>query len=1129
MCRQRLKRHNKMSTSVLNTTSLDFLSSGSTQAKFTASADTITFEGTSSGTCVLSGISNPVAGTDGANKQYVDDLSAGVQWKEPVIAASTANLTLASNVENGDSIDGITLATGDRVLLKDQTTGSENGIWIVSASGAPTRPTDFYTGDDVASSAVFVQDGTINADVGFVCTSDTGSAVVDTNALVFVQFNGAANITAGDGMTKNGNTLAVDTSVIRTTGAQTLGGAKTFSATSVHQGGVSISADNQNFVLGASSDLTLVHNGTDTVLTSTTGDLIYDNVNTVGVTANRLGTDTNTSSFQVQNNSETALFTVDGSGQVDIGGNINASGGIDIDADNVSLTVGGSAELTVVHDGTDTVLTNTTGDLVIRNTNANGEIAMNLGSSNSSAHFCVHNDTGDDVVTFYANRTSTFDGNVTTHGDIVRNITVTTDSTVGNRVYTATEMKGGVIRRDPSGSARSDITATAAQIVADIHDCVVGSAYEFVVMNTADASEVITIGAGTGVSLVGTFTVLQNEVRRFELVVTNAAASSEAVTIYALTSNGEGAATPAGGNNTEIQYNNSGSFAGASTITTDGTDLTFNGGDLNIGDTDVINVGDGNDLTISHDGTDTTIASGTGDLYINNTLSGSSTIARLGSATTSSDMRIQDNGGKSWFIWDASGRARNIDNAELSLGSGFDYTMVHDGSNTSITSTTGNLITDNTNTTGDTIFRLGSDTNSSHFRVQNNSETDMLSVNASGETITGSDLVVQGRIAKTTTISTVGSAANVVYTAAQMWGGLIARDPSGSDRSDTTDTAANIVSGITGAEVGSSFKFSIDNTANADETITVSGGSGVTLSGVMTIAQNETRSFMAVCTNITGSSEAVTLYDLGSNTAMVTAGGSDTQLQFNNAGAFDGSATITTDGTDLQMAAGDITLADSDSVIFGAGSDLTVSHDGTDSSIVSVTGDFTIDNQLVTGSTIMLLGTDTSATDFQVQNDSASAVFTVDGAGSTTVTGTFDVSGISNLNDTTQSTASTNGALIIDGGVGIAKDVFCAGSMNAVDFNATSDATKKQDIQTINDALSKIDGIDAVQYRFNFLENDHLRYGVLAQDLQSNGLGDIVSSSPEGLKVDYNNLTGLLIGAVKELKAEVEMLKNANV
>lgn len=1118
-----------MSTSVLNTTSLDFLSSGSTQAKLTASADTFTFEGTSSGTCVISGISNPVAGTDGANKQYVDDLSAGVQWKEPVIAASTANLTLASNVENGDSIDGITLATGDRVLLKDQTTASENGIWIVSASGAPTRPTDFYTGDDVASSAVFVQDGTLNADVGFVCTSDAGSAVVDTHSLVFVQFNGAANITAGDGMTKNGNTLAVDTSVIRTTGAQTLGGTKTFSATSVHEGGVSISADNQNFVLGASSDLTLVHNGTDTVLTSTTGNLIYDNVNTVGVTANRLGTDTNTSSFQVQNDSEAALFTVDGSGQVDIGGNLDVSGGIDIDADSAPLTIGAGGDLQLTHNGTDSYINSSTGDLFIDNTNATGEIVLRLGDDAGATYVGVHNNSDADVVKFYSDQTTTFDGNVTTHGDVVRNITVTTDATVGDITYSAAQMKGGVIRRDPAGGARSDTTPTAAQIVADIHDCAVGSAYEFVVMNTADASEVITIGAGTGVTLVGTFTVQQNEVRRFELVVTNATVSSEAVTIYALTSNGEGAATPSGGNDTEIQFNNAGSFAGISSITTDGTDMTFNGGDLNIGDTDVINVGDGNDLTISHDGTDTTIASSTGDLYIDNTLSGSSTIARLGSATTSSDMRIQDSGGKSWFIWDASGRARNIDDAELSLGTGYDYTMVHDGSNTNITSITGNLVTDNTNSSGDTIFRLGSDTNSAHFRVQNNSEVDMLSVNASGETITGSDLVVQGRVAKTTTISAVATAANAVYTAAQMWGGLIARDPSGGDRTDSTDTAANIVSGIVGAEVGSSFKFSVDNTANADETITVTAGTGVTLSGVMTIQQNETRSFMAVCTNITGSSEAVTLYDLGSNTAMVTAGGSTTQLQFNNAGAFDGSATITTDGTDLQMSAGDITLADSDSVIFGAGSDLTVSHDGTNSSIVSVTGDFTIDNQLATGSTIMLLGTDTSATDFQVQNDSASAVFTVDGAGSTTVTGTFDVSGISNLNDTTQSTASTNGALIIDGGLGIAKDVYCAGSMNAVDFNATSDATKKQDIETIDDALSKIDGIDAVQYRFNFLENDHIRYGVLAQDLQSNGLGDIVSSSAEGLKVDYNNLTGLLIGAVKELKAEVDMLKNASI
>ncbi len=64
-----------------------------------------------------------------------------------------------------------------------------------------------------------------------------------------------------------------------------------------------------------------------------------------------------------------------------------------------------------------------------------------------------------------------------------------------------------------------------------------------------------------------------------------------------------------------------------------------------------------------------------------------------------------------------------------------------------------------------------------------------------------------------------------------------------------------------------------------------------------------------------------------------------------------------------------------------------------------------------------------------------------------------------------------------------------------------------------------------MQYRFNFIEGDTLRYGVLAQDLQANGLGHIVKTNDQGLAVDYNNLVGLLIGAVKDLKAEVDALK----
>jgi len=87
--------------------------------------------------------------------------------------------------------------------------------------------------------------------------------------------------------------------------------------------------------------------------------------------------------------------------------------------------------------------------------------------------------------------------------------------------------------------------------------------------------------------------------------------------------------------------------------------------------------------------------------------------------------------------------------------------------------------------------------------------------------------------------------------------------PAGDNRADVTPTAAQIVAGIAGAIVGSSFEFTIRNTADAAETITLTAGAGVTLSGTMTIAQNNSKRFLAVCTNVTGAAEAVTIYSLG--------------------------------------------------------------------------------------------------------------------------------------------------------------------------------------------------------------------------------------------------------------------------
>jgi hypothetical protein len=158
----------------------------------------------------ITGLADPTADADAANKGYVDGVAQGLDVKDSVVATTTANGTLSTAFANGQSIDGVTLQTGDRILIKNQTTASQNGIYNVNASGAPSRTTDMGTGSNAAGAFVFVEQGTVNAENGFTCTSDTGSAVVGTNNLTFAQFSGAGQIIAGDGLDKSGNTLSVD-------------------------------------------------------------------------------------------------------------------------------------------------------------------------------------------------------------------------------------------------------------------------------------------------------------------------------------------------------------------------------------------------------------------------------------------------------------------------------------------------------------------------------------------------------------------------------------------------------------------------------------------------------------------------------------------------------------------------------------------------------------------------------------------------------------------------------------------------------------------------------------------------------------------------------------------------------
>ena len=134
----------------------------------------------------ITGLGSPSSGSDAANKTYVDNLVTGLKTRIITRVATTANINLSNALENGDTLDGITLATGNKVLVKDQTDATENGIYNVVASGAATRDTDYDTVAELAGQLVIVQEGSSNADKIFLCTTDNSGSIGSVNIVFTV-------------------------------------------------------------------------------------------------------------------------------------------------------------------------------------------------------------------------------------------------------------------------------------------------------------------------------------------------------------------------------------------------------------------------------------------------------------------------------------------------------------------------------------------------------------------------------------------------------------------------------------------------------------------------------------------------------------------------------------------------------------------------------------------------------------------------------------------------------------------------------------------------------------------------------------------------------------------------------
>ena len=134
----------------------------------------------------ITGLGSPSASSDAATKVYVDNLVTGLKTRIITRVATTGNINLTNALENGDTLDGITLATGNKVLVKDQTDATENGIYDVVASGAASRNTDYNTVAELAGQLVIVQEGSSNADKIFLCTTDNSGSIGSVNIVFTV-------------------------------------------------------------------------------------------------------------------------------------------------------------------------------------------------------------------------------------------------------------------------------------------------------------------------------------------------------------------------------------------------------------------------------------------------------------------------------------------------------------------------------------------------------------------------------------------------------------------------------------------------------------------------------------------------------------------------------------------------------------------------------------------------------------------------------------------------------------------------------------------------------------------------------------------------------------------------------
>jgi hypothetical protein len=445
--------------------------------------DTITGTITMSG-ATITGLPAPVAGSDAANKAYVDAAVTGLDFKQNVRVATTGALaantaagsgvgkTLTANANGALSVDGIAVIVGDRVLVKNEATGANNGAYTVTATGAAgapwvlTRATDADQAAEVtANEFFFVAEGTTLADTGWVLTTND-VIVVDTTSLTYAQFTGSGLYTAGTGLTLTGNQFSLTNPV-----ATNLGGT----------GLATIGTANQ--ILGVNAGATgleykSVTAGTGVSVTQGVGSITVANTGVTSLTG---------TANQVSVSASTGAVTLSLPNSVTI---------------NTALTVTGLTANSFLYSGTAGLLTTTTaptnGQLLIGSTGA-APVAATI---TAGTGITVTNGAGS--ITIAATTTGTV-SSVALAAPSIFTVTGSPITTSGTLTLTLASQTANTVFAAPNGSAGAPTFRALAY--ADLPIVLYKEAASSPTTPVSSGTNSVAIGSGSASSGNGTFAV----------------------------------------------------------------------------------------------------------------------------------------------------------------------------------------------------------------------------------------------------------------------------------------------------------------------------------------------------------------------------------------------------------------------------------------------------------------------------------------------------------------------------------------------------------------------------------------------------------------------------------------------